>query len=359
MRSIILSLAMFGLILSPFSVSAETIADRVAGHILLQVEDHGESWYVNPNDGFRYYMKDGPTAYQMMREFGLGISEEDFSVIETDEALNERLRGLIVLRVNLHGEAYYIHPDDGSIHYLQNGEAAYSIMRYLSLGITNSDLAFIETSELAVPIVAGVTTETASPTIIYVSQPSSDSLWTPAVIPEPEPIIDIEGEIESIIDQIEAGDSYKALDVWYAINGEVFDQARADWLYWTGCNSANYNDSMGWDCYNKVDQLNIQIFPLFKSGCFDYQLPCLSTFDYVDQESYPDWDDLVMSPLKTTYEDLEWDRTVYMAESGYNEALSALITWRQNLLYPTLIEEWHFDYPVFDDVETGLRESLF
>jgi hypothetical protein len=357
--------------LSPFLVSAETLSDRVSGRILLQVENHGEAWYVNPDDGLRYYMKDGPTAYQMMREFGLGISEEDFAVIETDEAMNERLLGKIVLRVNLHGEAYYVHPDDGSIHYLQNGEAAYSVMRYFSLGITNSDLALIDTAELTLPTptVAGVTSEIATPTptpvptIIYIYPDTPEPTVEAEEAPEPGVIplntVDITSEIESIIDQIEASEAYNAVDAWYALNGEAFDQARVDWIYWSGCASKNYTEEMGWDCSDKVAELGIETFPLFKSGCFDYNSYCLPDFHFVDQSSYPDWDDLVMIPLKEAYEDYYWDLQQSYISSGYNSALSAQYTWQQNLANPDLIEEWHFDYLDAHNIETELKEILF
>lgn len=117
------------------------LTDRVKGYILLQVESFGEAWYVNPDDSKRYYMKDGSTAYEMMRQFGLGVSNADMDKINKgDWTLINRLKGKIVLQVELHGEAFYIHPKDGSVHYLKNGDEAYRIMRDLSLGITNADL---------------------------------------------------------------------------------------------------------------------------------------------------------------------------------------------------------------------------
>jgi len=123
------------------SYTDDAVTDRVKGYILLQVESFGEAWYVNPDNGTRYYMKDGETAYQMMREFGLGISNVDMAKLQSgDWTLTSRLKGKIVLQVEMHGEAYYIHPEDGSVHYLKNGDEAYRIMRELSLGITNNDL---------------------------------------------------------------------------------------------------------------------------------------------------------------------------------------------------------------------------
>ena len=50
------------------------LVNRLKGKILLQVEKNGEAWYVNPNDGKRYYMKNGETAYQIMRNLSLGIT---------------------------------------------------------------------------------------------------------------------------------------------------------------------------------------------------------------------------------------------------------------------------------------------
>ena len=115
--------------------------DRLKGHILLQVENNGEAWYVHPERRLRYYMKDGATAYQMMREFGLGASNADIdSLLAGDKVLADRVKGKILLAVERLGEAYYIHPIKLTIHYLQNGDEAYRIMRELSLGITNSDL---------------------------------------------------------------------------------------------------------------------------------------------------------------------------------------------------------------------------
>lgn len=118
-----------------------SLTDRLKGRILLQVESHGEAWYVHPDTGKRFYMKDGDTAYQMMRSFGLGISNKDLESAQTgDNALLERLKGKILLQVESVGEAYYVDPATGILHYMKDGAAAYQIMRNLSLGITNLDL---------------------------------------------------------------------------------------------------------------------------------------------------------------------------------------------------------------------------
>ncbi|MDD3005633.1 hypothetical protein [Flavobacterium sp.] len=84
-KIIILSLAF--LITTPLAVFAgvkydQKLTERMKGKILLQVESHGEAWYVNPKDGKRYYMKDGDSALQIMRKFGDGIKTSDLEKIE-------------------------------------------------------------------------------------------------------------------------------------------------------------------------------------------------------------------------------------------------------------------------------------
>lgn len=48
------------------------------GKIFLQVQNNGEAWYVNPEDGKRYFLGRPADAFQIMRNLGLGISNNDF-----------------------------------------------------------------------------------------------------------------------------------------------------------------------------------------------------------------------------------------------------------------------------------------
>ncbi|MEW6610964.1 MAG: CARDB domain-containing protein [Patescibacteria group bacterium] len=180
------------------------LARRLKGRILLQVEENGEAWYVDPVTAQRFYLKDGESAYRALQAFGLGISdanlqkipvglEERADKVDSDDdglddrleeaigtdssksdtdgdgfndseeiknvfnpvgagrlALNtnlaNRLNGRIVLQVENRGQAWYIH--DGQRYYLKDGNLAYQIMRYLSDGITNNDLRQIGVGEL-------------------------------------------------------------------------------------------------------------------------------------------------------------------------------------------------------------------
>jgi tetratricopeptide (TPR) repeat protein len=141
------------ILLFPFCVQAASPAydvnKRVAGHILLQVEKNGEAWHVHPDTLLKYYMADGQAAYEMMRYFGLGVNNANIEkLLAGDKALAIKLIGKIVLQVEKNGEAYYIKPQDLSVHYLKNGEEAYKLMRFHSLGITNDNLDKIPEGKL-------------------------------------------------------------------------------------------------------------------------------------------------------------------------------------------------------------------
>lgn len=118
------------------------LANRLKGKILLQVESHGEAWYVNPKDNKRYYMANGNEAYNVMRNLGVGITNNNLAKIKTDKNLAKKSSGKIFLQIEARGEAYYI-DFNGVAHYLKDGAAAYTIMRELGLGIKNNDLSKI------------------------------------------------------------------------------------------------------------------------------------------------------------------------------------------------------------------------
>ncbi len=125
-----------------------SLLERLKGRIALQVEDHGEAYYVS-GDGYAFYLKDGAAAYRLMRDLGLGISNNDFDRLKKgDGALKKRLMGKILLKVQAAGEAYYISPKDGDLHYLKDGSEAYEIMRKQGIGVATKDLKKVEKREV-------------------------------------------------------------------------------------------------------------------------------------------------------------------------------------------------------------------
>lgn len=57
------------------------LADRLSGYILLQVQRNGETWYVYPKDKQRYYLGNPIDAFHVMKVLSLGISNADLAKI--------------------------------------------------------------------------------------------------------------------------------------------------------------------------------------------------------------------------------------------------------------------------------------
>lgn len=56
-------------------------ARQQKGKIFLQVESHGEAWWINPDDEKRYFLGRPDDALALMRAYGQGISDTDITTI--------------------------------------------------------------------------------------------------------------------------------------------------------------------------------------------------------------------------------------------------------------------------------------
>ncbi|MCX6793400.1 MAG: hypothetical protein NTY12_05285 [Candidatus Falkowbacteria bacterium] len=147
MEKFILSFVFVLILLFPaVTVGAPSLAQRLSGKILLQVESHGEAWYVNPANLNRYYMADGNAAYNIMRNLGVGITNSNLVKLQNNKNLAKKQSGKIFLQVEDKGQAYYVN-SDGTLYYLKDGDAAYNAMWSLGSGIKNNDLNKIIANE--------------------------------------------------------------------------------------------------------------------------------------------------------------------------------------------------------------------
>ena len=121
----------------------EALTKRLAGYILLQVESKGEAWYVNPLDGQRYFLAGPTNAFNLMRQFGLGVKH---SVI-TAKTIDPKLKGRILIDTEDSGKAYYVHPRTSQLYYLGRPADALAVMRQVGLGISNKDLRKIKLAQ--------------------------------------------------------------------------------------------------------------------------------------------------------------------------------------------------------------------
>jgi len=177
------------------------LAYKLKGKILLQVEQSGEAWYVNPENEERYYIGRPIDAFNLMKELGIGITNKDLEKISvefinvggddfdqdglsdifedaigtnrdnkdtdgdghedmveifygynangegnviTDNNFANDCKGKIFLQVENHGEAWYVYPDNSKRYFLGRPVDAFNIMRILGLGIKDNDLEKIK-----------------------------------------------------------------------------------------------------------------------------------------------------------------------------------------------------------------------
>lgn len=120
------------------------------GYILLQIEQHGEAWYVYPKTATRFYLGRPADAFAIMKKLALGASHD---YISSTTIFPARLSGLILLDADANGEAYYIYPKDLKKYYLGRPADAFKIMRELGLGITDTDLATITIGDITKPLI--------------------------------------------------------------------------------------------------------------------------------------------------------------------------------------------------------------
>ncbi|NCA93468.1 hypothetical protein EOM82_09645 [bacterium] len=183
-----------------FTKIDKALVKSVIGRIVLQVEDRGRAWYINPADGKKYYLGRPTNAFQVMRILGIGISTKNLDRIpvgllegslsmdvDTDkDGLSDRLEkglrtdwlkadtdkdsfsdyeevkngynplapgkvsldlqfakklsGKIFIQVEQNGEAWYVEPKVNRRYYLGRPVEALGVMRVFGLGISNEDL---------------------------------------------------------------------------------------------------------------------------------------------------------------------------------------------------------------------------
>jgi len=129
---------------------AETLGERLSGRILLQVEQNGEAWFVDPVSKQRYFMGRPLDAFNLMRFLGLGITDTNLARIPINgtvwdgpASLMNHVRGRIVLQVEQNGEAWHISPVNSRRYYMGRPADAFQLMRNLGLGITDANLESI------------------------------------------------------------------------------------------------------------------------------------------------------------------------------------------------------------------------
>lgn len=167
------------------------------GKIVLKVEDNGEAYYIHPSSQEMYFLGRPDDAFRVMREQGIGISNENLKKIpiggiedlfgddsdgdgltdmfedaigtdknkkdtdgdgyddkselnngynpngtgdvSTSKSFSLASQGKIFLQVEQNGEAWYISPINNKRYFLGRPNDAFNVMRNLGLGISNTN----------------------------------------------------------------------------------------------------------------------------------------------------------------------------------------------------------------------------
>lgn len=183
--------------INTYKIKQNNLYQKLKGKIMLKVEDNGEAFYIHPENKTMYFLGRPNDAFKVMKEQGIGITNKDLENIPVgltnltgedsdkdglpddfeiaigtnpkkqdsdDDSFNdlaeltngyspvlqstklsfntnfiEKNIGKIFLQIENQGEAWYINPDDKKRYFLGRPDDAYSVMRQLSLGISNKD----------------------------------------------------------------------------------------------------------------------------------------------------------------------------------------------------------------------------
>ena len=128
---------------APTNAHAQTLASQLSGRVLLAVQDHGKTWYVNPSNHLRYYLRSPADVRTVIEQTALGISNSNLNRIASSSSLQSQLSGRILLQVESHGEAWYVDPVSRRAIALGSVSNALSVLQKSALGITNANLSLI------------------------------------------------------------------------------------------------------------------------------------------------------------------------------------------------------------------------
>lgn len=121
----------------PSSADAVTpTVDNLSGKIMLQVEENGEAWYLNPQSQKRVFLGKPRAAWEVINQLSVVVSDEALALIKNSEA-PKMLSGLFV---RAEDAILYIHPSYPLAIELHNSTDVYYLMRNFGTGIRNMDL---------------------------------------------------------------------------------------------------------------------------------------------------------------------------------------------------------------------------
>lgn len=138
---IIILLTLTGLTLQEQQTEVtESAAAKLSGKILLQVEQHGEAWYVDPNTQERHFLGTPQSAYSIFQSIAA-----PYPYIQISEVADQSQAGRVIHNSE-DSMLYYIEPD--TLHYklIDSAEATFMLIKEQGIGVPD---ALLETIPVA------------------------------------------------------------------------------------------------------------------------------------------------------------------------------------------------------------------
>ncbi|TSC76219.1 MAG: D-alanyl-D-alanine endopeptidase (penicillin-binding protein 7) [Parcubacteria group bacterium Gr01-1014_31] len=131
----------------PLLAAAPPLTQRAAGRVLLQTDQRGQAWYVNPGDGKRYFLQNPGGCWELAPQLALGIRTADLNKLPAagkrggDRGLARRLSGRFLLATEQRGRLYFVSPLDSRATPLNDPESCWTAVLRAHLGVKTADLA--------------------------------------------------------------------------------------------------------------------------------------------------------------------------------------------------------------------------
>jgi hypothetical protein len=152
---LVLSIILVPVITAKTTKAVSDIGNDLKGYFLMEVEGNGQIWYITPDKGEKILVGGPDTAFGIIRKYGLGIKADELDGY-LKSSFPERLKATILLNVEQNGEAYYVNPTNMEGYYLGRPDTIMDILKKIALGINNKGLAMIRVSNDPLPIMEGI-----------------------------------------------------------------------------------------------------------------------------------------------------------------------------------------------------------
>ncbi|MFA6321953.1 MAG: serine hydrolase [Candidatus Buchananbacteria bacterium] len=142
----ILFVLIFFIFTQPASAAEVSLAKKMSGKFLLQVQSYGRIWYVYPKTNQRYYLKSGAMALDTLKSLSLSLAPIDLQKIpikqgdKADTKMVNRLKGYVLRPTNQEDIFWYVNPANGLRYSFTNSQELAKILSQCSLGIKDIQL---------------------------------------------------------------------------------------------------------------------------------------------------------------------------------------------------------------------------